>query len=96
VSFSRPTLTGVEVVGTVRLPVALSRASGKTISVRYAVTGGTATRGVDYVFAALTLTFRPGETLLYLPLTIRGDTRIEPSETVAVTLSAPVNVALGR
>src|SRR5206468_3390973 len=61
VSFSASSSSGVESVTPANLAVALSTASGKTVTINYAVTGGTATGGgVDYTLANGTLTFAPG------------------------------------
>ena len=44
------------------LTVSLSAASGKTVTVDYATTAGTATAGDDYTAGSGTLTFSPGDT----------------------------------
>jgi Calx-beta domain-containing protein len=60
-------------------------ASGVTVD--YAVTGGSATNGVDYTLATGTLTFAAGQTSLAIPVVIQDDVDPEGSETVVVTLS---------
>ena len=77
--------------------MALSAASSQTVTVNYAVTGGTATGGgVDYTLLGTgTLTFTPGDTSENVSLTIINDTLDEDDETVIVTLSSPVNATLG-
>src|SRR5207247_3188444 len=57
VSFSLATCSGLENVTPANLQVSLSAASGKTVTVNYAVTGGTATGGGDDTPANGTLTF---------------------------------------
>ncbi|MCY3814465.1 MAG: putative Ig domain-containing protein, partial [Gammaproteobacteria bacterium] len=54
-----------------------------TVTVDYADAGtGTATSGEDYVAISTgTISFPPGETLQTLPLTVHGDTTVEPHET---------------
>jgi fibronectin type 3 domain-containing protein len=96
VAFSANTSSGLESVSPANLAVALSASSGQTITVNYAVSGGTATGGgVDYTLANGTLTFVPGATTQNIAITIINDTLDEADETVQVTLSAPVNAALG-
>src|SRR5207247_2224543 len=61
VSFNAASSSGPESTTTVNLPVSLSAVSGKTVTVAYAVTGGTATSGgVDYTLAGGTLSFAAG------------------------------------
>ena len=78
--------------------VSLSAASGKQVTVNYAVDGadaGTATSGADYeALTAGTLTFAPGETSKTVTVKVTGDTADEADETVRVTLSDPVNATL--
>ena len=62
VAFSVTSSSGSEGSTPANLAVALSGASGSTITVDYAVTGGTASGGgVDYTLGASTLTFNPGD-----------------------------------
>src|SRR5213079_3189854 len=80
----------------VSVPVSLSTASSKSITVDYAVSGGTATGGgVDYTLASGTLTFSPGVTNQNIALAIVNDALNELNETVLVTLTNPTNVTLG-
>ena len=59
-------------------PVALSAASASTVTVHYAVSGGTATSGVDYTVAGTgTLTFAPGVTTQNIIVNVIGDTVFE-------------------
>ncbi len=71
----------------------LDRPAPTTVTVNYAVTGGTATSGADFVLANGTLTFLAGETSKSIPLTVLNDTAVESSETVIITLSAPTGGA---
>ena len=82
--------------GTLRFTVVLSAASGKQVTVAYADAGtGTATSGTDYTaIAAGTLTFAAGTTARTIDVTVIGDALAEADETVAVTLSTPVNATL--
>ena len=62
----------------------------ETVTVDYAVTGGTATRGLDYQLADGTLTFQPGQTEKTIDITILDDGSYEDEdETIVLTLSNP-------
>ena len=98
VSFTTATSSGRENIaspGTVR--VALSAASGQTVTVRYAMTssGTTANSRTDFTLAAGTLTFLPGETVKTIPLVLKNDSLREATETIRITLTTPVNATLG-
>ena len=79
--------------------VSLSAASGKRVTVKYAVDGtdaGTATAGTDYTAVTeTTLTFTVGQTSRTVTVKVKGDTLNEPNETVRLTLSEPANATLG-
>ena len=78
--------------------VSLSAASGRQVTVKYAVDGtdgGTATAGTDYeAVSETTLTFAAGETSKTITVSVTGDTLDEADETVRLTLSGPVNAVL--
>ena len=74
--------------------VALSQPVATTVTVNYAVTGGTATIGADYTLPAGTLSFAPGETTKLVPLVLVDDTAVESGETVVLTLSAASGATL--
>ncbi|HUW19632.1 MAG TPA: Calx-beta domain-containing protein [Sedimentisphaerales bacterium] len=97
VSFSQASGSTSENTASVAIPVVLSVASDQTVTVNYGVTGGTATGGgVDYTLLGTgTLTFDPLVTTQYVNLTIVDDSAIEPAETIILTLSNPINAALG-
>jgi aryl-phospho-beta-D-glucosidase BglC (GH1 family) len=69
--------------------VRLSAPSGRTVTVSYATADGTATAGADYLAAAGTLTFAPGETQKTISVTVLADNVVEPAETFFVRLSNP-------
>ncbi|MBN1676332.1 MAG: DUF2341 domain-containing protein, partial [Kiritimatiellae bacterium] len=77
------------------LPVTLSLVSAQTVTVDYAVSGGTASHGTDFVAPAGTLTFAPGTTNLAVAVVILDDTQEEEAESLVLTLRAPVGARLG-
>jgi hypothetical protein len=95
VAFAPITWSGNESTPAVDLPVALSMQSGQTVTVNYAVTGGTAVAGTDYNLAAGTLTFQPGDTTASIPLSILDDGQVEADKTIEVALSSPIHATLG-
>src|SRR5205823_13686506 len=96
VSFSLAASSGAESVTPANLAVSLSAVSGRTVTVNYAVTGGTATGGgVDFTLPSGTLSFAPGVTTQNIAIAIVDDALNEVSETVLVSLSNPTNATLG-
>ncbi|MCW5860232.1 MAG: family 16 glycosylhydrolase, partial [Caldilineales bacterium] len=86
----------VEEGGEASLVVALSAASATTVTVDFAVTGGTATAGDDFTTPPVsTLTFPPGVTEQTLVLAAIDDASEEEDETVVVTLANPNGASLG-
>ena len=79
--------------------VTLSPASGRQVTVDYALDGtpGTATSGTDYTAlpASPSLTFNAGETTKTITVTVTDDALNEADETVRVTLSGATNASLG-
>lgn len=81
--------------------VRLSEASAQRVTVRYAVSGGTAHAvphgsGQDYTLPAGTLTFPAGTTSRTIRVAVANDGINETDETVSVHLSDPAGAALGR
>jgi uncharacterized repeat protein (TIGR01451 family) len=76
--------------------VTLSNPSASTISVQALTSDGTALASNDYVATSATVTFAPGTTNQVFNVPVLGDTNNEPDQTFFVTLSNPVNSALGR
>jgi PKD repeat protein len=95
VSFDLEASNGDEATSPATLSVSLSEASSETITVDYAVTGGTSTPGEDYTLYPGTLIFNPGITLQIIFIDIEDDTLAENDETIEVTLSSPTNANLG-
>lgn len=79
-----------------QVPVTLSEASLKTVSVQYATSALTATPGVDYQEAAGSVTFAPGETSQTIMIRIFGDTLDEDDETIGINLSTPINAVIAN
>jgi hypothetical protein len=76
--------------------VALSKASGQTVTVKYATADGIARSTSDYVAKSGTLSFAPGTALTRtISITINGDTLFEGNETLFVLLSGAVNASIG-
>lgn len=76
--------------------VALSTASGQTVTVQYSTVAGSAQDGSDFTGSSGTLTFAPGETTKTIPITILGDTLNEADETFQVQISGPTLATLGN
>ncbi|MCU0546293.1 MAG: DUF4347 domain-containing protein [Oscillatoriaceae cyanobacterium Prado104] len=81
--------------------VTRSNVTNGASSVKYAI-GGTATNGSDYNNiggtsrarnATGTINFVTGETSKTITLDVLGDTRVEPDETITITLSNPTGIA---
>ncbi|TDK50633.1 beta strand repeat-containing protein, partial [Algoriphagus formosus] len=67
-------------------------AGGATVD--YATSDGTAIAGSDYTAASGTLSFAAGETSKTIDISVNGDTEIEKSETLTLTLSNPTGSAV--
>ena len=71
-------------------------ASGKTVTVGYAVSAGTATPGSDYTgVSSGTLTFSAGTTEQTVSVPLLDDDWHEPDETLTLRLMDPINAELG-
>ena len=99
VSFANSSFTVNEADGTKSITVNLSRAAATSVSVNYATSNGTATGASgatnDYTPTTGTLTFAAGVTSQTFTIPITNDLTLEPTETINLTLSAPVGIALG-
>jgi len=96
VEFDGGASSGQETATPVLLPVRISKAPEEEVTVDYAVTGGTAVSGEDYVLADGTLTFAVDQTTPeYISIDIVQDGIVEPDETIVITLSNPVGADLG-
>ena len=80
---------------TATFTVSLSAPSGKSVTVDYATSDGTATAGADYTaISATTLTFAAGETSKTFPVGVLVDSTDEADETVTLTLSNASNASI--
>lgn len=73
----------------------LSAASGRSISVGFATSSGSATSGADFTAASGTLAFAPGAQSATANVVVLGDGADETDESFTLMLSAPVNATLG-
>ena len=96
VSFVLKSSGGKESMRRSRLAVSLSTASGKRVTVKYAVTGGTAVNGRDYILEGGTVIFEPGETVKNIDIGIINTQTYRDNRTIKVSLSNPVNAKLGK
>ena len=74
--------------------VTLDPASGRDVTVDWAVDDGTATAGDDYTAGSGTLTFAPGDTTKTVTVAALQDTDPEDAETFTVTLSNARNATI--
>jgi uncharacterized delta-60 repeat protein len=85
----------LENVGQARIPIRRTGDVSGTSSVNFSVgiltgslalTNSVATPDIDFIATNGTVTFGPGETVQYVPVTILDDTVVEPSESLTLTL----------
>jgi hypothetical protein len=74
--------------------VSLSNPSAQTVTVSYATANGTASSSSDYTATNGSLSFAAGETTRSVPVTVKGDTVYEASETLNLNLTSPTNAAI--
>lgn len=100
-AFASTTSSRFENIGTHQIEVRLSQLSGRTVTVNWTRTGGTATPGVGNDFTLPggvitgTLTFPPMTESVFLPVFVNNDSVTESDETVVLQLSNPNNALLG-
>src|SRR5438552_2694057 len=95
VSFALASSSGAESATPASLVVSLSAISAKPVTVDYAVSGGTASNGLDYTLAGGTLTFPPGTTTQNIDINIVDDTLNEDNEDILGAVTDPNNATLG-
>jgi len=76
--------TGLDTIG--QLIVSLNEAGDLPVTVAYSATGVTASEGPDFEAPDSTVTISAGDTSATIDVTIKGDTRVEASETFTVSL----------
>ncbi|WP_293387686.1 Calx-beta domain-containing protein [Nevskia sp.] len=79
---------------TLVVPVTLSPAASKKVTVKVTSANGAAVSGSDYNSVSQTLSFAAGETSKNLGIVVRGDTAVEADETFFINLSSPGGGAL--
>lgn len=94
VGFDQSSYTFGEGAGTVNLNVRRTGNTGSAFTVDYSLCCGSATPDVDYVNAAGTLSFAPGEVVKSIPLKILQDTLPESTETTSLSLSNAVGASI--
>ncbi len=77
------------------IPVTLSAASGKTVSVSYSTVANTAS-ATDFTVSSGTVTFTAGQTVANIAIPITPDRLSEDDETFSLVLSNPSNVSLNQ
>ena len=88
--------TVVEGADDLEFVVSLSAASSEAVSVDYATADGTAVAGSDYLAASGTLSFAPGETRKFIPVSVTDNTSLSAasSKSMRLILSNPQNVTI--
>jgi len=97
VGFETAASEGAESASPALLNVVLTSPQTQSVTVNYAVSGGTADGGgVDYTLSGGTLTFAAGQTVKVISIDISDDGLDENDETIILTLSNPTgDVQLG-
>ena len=95
INFTTATVTTTEEAENVLLSLSLSNPSADTVQVMVTSGDDSATAGEDYTAVSETITFAPFETSATVTLPILEDLLDEPTESLMLILSAPVNGDLG-
>lgn len=95
VGFSQADYSVAEDNGIATVTVALSAASGRTITLNYATSNGSAAAGDDYTATSGAMTFLAGELTKSFVIPVRNDSMNEADETVNVTLSSVDGATVG-
>jgi ELWxxDGT repeat protein len=74
--------------------VNLSIASTSSVTVNYATSAGTAAAGADYTETSGSFVIPAGSTSKKVLVVVKGDSSVEPNETVTFTLTNPAGAAL--
>ncbi len=93
-AFSSATYSVAENAGTATITVTRTGSSAAAVSVDYATSNGSAQAGSDYTATTGTISFAAGDTApKTFSVSIVDDMKIEPNETVVLTLSNPTGGA---
>jgi len=96
IGFNNTSSEVVENGNTIDIPVSISEASTKSVTVNYSVTGGTAIGdGTDYTLTDGTVTIPAGQTTSNIHVIVFDNNVYAPTKTVEITLTDPVNADLG-
>jgi hypothetical protein len=97
VSFAEPSTPVAEAEASVPVTLVLSELPGGSgqVSLRVAVTGGTASPGSDYEFAETVVQFAPGALSATVEIRLHADVLPEPTETVTFGLTQVRGARLG-
>ena len=83
-----------ETAGTVTVTITLSASNTNTVTVAYTTSDGTATAGLDYTTTSGIITFAAGQLSRTFTIPIIDDSTNEPSETINISLSDPINASI--
>lgn len=92
--FTTSTFSVNENAGTVNITIVRTGGNQGTVTVDYAVAGGTATAGTDFEASTAKLTFAPKETSKTFTVRILDDANSEGTEAATITLTNPTNGAI--
>ena len=95
IGFTAATQSASEAGGTLTIDLALSTATTIDVSISVSDLSTTATVGVDYTFATLTLMIPAGQTTASFTLDLIDDAIDESDETIELALTSPTGVTIG-
>jgi hypothetical protein len=87
--FTEPKARAAESGGAKQVTVELAGTATQPVTVNYLTTDGTATAGADYTETSGEITFAAGERFKTISIPVTDDGKVEPDETVIVSLSSP-------
>ena len=83
-------MTGDHIGSVLSFPIELSGPSGLLVSVHYATASGTAQGGSDFIAVSDAIPIAPGQTRVFVRVSVIGDTLHEADETLSLLLAKPV------
>jgi Calx-beta domain len=81
---------------TVKVPVTLSRAAARAVTVHFKLVAGSALAPASYVAKRGTVRVERGSVATSIPVHVHGGVGFQPSETFYVQLTSATNVGIGR